>query len=62
MVVVDSLNGEDLDRACDNLNRLIHELARISEDHGLPRSIGLGVCELDDYSLEISFFLIQHSF
>ena len=52
-MVVDSLNGEDLDRACDNLNRLIHELTRVGENDGLPRSVGLGVCELDDYTLEI---------
>jgi len=51
MVVVDSLNGKNLDRAGDDLNRLIHELARIGENDGLTRSVGLGVCELDDYSV-----------
>ena len=53
MVVVDSLNRQDLNRAGDDLNRLVHELARIGENHGLAWSTGLCVGELDDYSLKI---------
>jgi hypothetical protein len=53
MVVVDSLNGQDLNRAGDDLNRLVHELARIGENHRLARSARLCVGELDDYSLKI---------
>jgi len=52
MVVVDSLNGQNLDWACDDLNRLVHELARIGEDHCLSRSAGFRISKLDDDSLE----------
>jgi hypothetical protein len=56
MVVVDSLNGQDLNRAGDDLNRLVHELARIGENHRLARSARLCVGELDDYSLKIKSY------
>jgi len=51
MVVVDSLNGQNLDWACDDLNRLVHELARIGEDHCLSRSAGFRISKLDDDSV-----------